>query len=279
MNQILYYGNNLYSVVSQSLNQDFLLLTEVPGLVDIENDTFHLEYSESFSGALFMAVNNDPYVTLEHAFNEIFFTINHKSCLLTIGMNTVGIIMPFSDVFKIFDSHSRDLSGMPFPSGYCVLTSVEGVQNLVHYFQLTSYNQNTHIPFELKGVKCNKRVDILNKGLQLIVQDKSKSDLKEKKRNYQRDYRNMISQSESSQQKESRLVKECEYKRAQRKNESSEQREERLEKKRAYVRAQRQNQSSEQREEQLAKKRAYMRVQRQNQSSEEKEKRLAQNRT
>ncbi len=69
MNQILYYGNNLYSVVSQSLNQDFLLLNKVHELVDIENDTYHLQYSESFSGASFMTVNNYPYVTLEHAFN------------------------------------------------------------------------------------------------------------------------------------------------------------------------------------------------------------------
>ena len=79
MNQILCYGNNLYTVVSRSLNQDFLLLNDRPELVDIENDTFHLQYSESFSGALFMT-----YVTLEHAFNEIFFTTNYKSCLLTI---------------------------------------------------------------------------------------------------------------------------------------------------------------------------------------------------
>jgi hypothetical protein len=44
----------------------------VPELVDIDNDTFCLEYSESFSAALFMDVNSDPYVTLDHAFNEIF---------------------------------------------------------------------------------------------------------------------------------------------------------------------------------------------------------------
>ena len=86
---------HLYNVVSQSLNRDFLLLTEVPELVDIENDTFHMQYSESLSGALFMNVNNDPYVTLEHAFNEIFFTTNYKSCFLTIGMNTIAIFMPF----------------------------------------------------------------------------------------------------------------------------------------------------------------------------------------
>jgi hypothetical protein len=93
-----------------------VLLTDVPELVDIDNDTFYLEYSESFTGALFMAVNNDPYVTLEHSFNEIFVTSNYKSCLLTIGMNTVAIFMPFPDVFKVFDSHSRDLHGMPCAS-------------------------------------------------------------------------------------------------------------------------------------------------------------------
>jgi hypothetical protein len=46
-------------------------------------------------------------------------------------MNTVAIFMPFPDVFKVFDSHSRDLHGMPCTSGYCVLTSIEGVQHLV----------------------------------------------------------------------------------------------------------------------------------------------------
>lgn len=107
MNQILFYGNNLYSLVSQSINQDFLLLTEVPEFVAIDNHTFHLAHSESFSGALFMTINNYPYVTLEHACNEIFFNLHYKSCLLTIGMNTVAIFMPFPDVFKIFDSLTR----------------------------------------------------------------------------------------------------------------------------------------------------------------------------
>ncbi len=72
MNQILCYGNNLYSVVSLSMQKDFLLLTDLPELVDIGSDTNHLEYSESFLGALFRTVNYDAYVTLNHAFDEIF---------------------------------------------------------------------------------------------------------------------------------------------------------------------------------------------------------------
>lgn len=79
MSQILYCGNNLYRVVSQSLNQDFLFLIEVPKLVDIGNVTFDWECSESLSESLFIPVNY-PSVALEHAFNEVFFTANHKSC-------------------------------------------------------------------------------------------------------------------------------------------------------------------------------------------------------
>ena len=45
-------------------------------------------------------------MTLEHALNEVFVSMHYNSCLLTIGMNTVAILMPFPGVFKVFDSHS-----------------------------------------------------------------------------------------------------------------------------------------------------------------------------
>ncbi len=90
----------------------------MPELVDIANDTFQLQYTESLSGELFMTINNDVYVTLEHTFNKLFFILNYKTCLLKTGMNTVAIFMPFPDVFKIFDSHSRDLHGMPHACGH-----------------------------------------------------------------------------------------------------------------------------------------------------------------
>ncbi len=82
---------------------------------------------------------------------------------------------------------------MPSASGYCILTSVEGVQNLVQYSELTSclQCQSVCVPFELKGAKCNRRVDMSNTFLynslkqtenckRLIDQDSLKSYLKEK---------------------------------------------------------------------------------------------------
>ena len=164
LNTIMVCGDNLYSTISQSINKNYLLLTDVPEFVDMNNSTFHLQYSDSFSGVLLMTANNYPFVTLENALNEVFHCLNYKSCLLTIGMNTVAIIMPFPDVFKVFDSHSRDLYGMPSMSGYCVLTSVEGIQNFAQYFQLTSQcsASNDYIPFELKGVTCVSIMDVTN---------------------------------------------------------------------------------------------------------------------
>jgi hypothetical protein len=52
MNRTLINGNNLYSVISEHVPKDFLSLTHVPEMVWIDRNTFHLEYSESFSGAL-----------------------------------------------------------------------------------------------------------------------------------------------------------------------------------------------------------------------------------
>ncbi len=153
-------------------------------------------------------------------------------------------------MFKIFDSHSQDLHGMPSPSGYSVFRG--GSKSCsVH---LTSCSQNVCIPFEIKGVKCNKRFDLSNQ--RLMVQGKSKSDIQKKKRFCKRNYTNMIRHTESSQEKESRLAKQREDKRAQRKNESSDQREKRLAKLRACMKDRRNNESSQEREKRLAKKKS-----------------------
>ena len=149
LNSILKYGNSWYSIISQSINKSYLLLSDVPEFVDIDNHVFNLQYGDSFS--LHTSEDNLPHVTL--ALNEVFFSLHYNSCLLTISMNTVAIMMPFPGMFKVFDSHSQDVFGRPSALGYCILISVEGIENLEEYFQLTS-RSNAMIPFELKGVKC-----------------------------------------------------------------------------------------------------------------------------
>ena len=82
-----------------------------------------------------MTENSLPHVTIVHAFNEVF-SLHCNTCLLAIGMNTVAIMIPFPGVFKVFNSHSRDIFGRPSALGYCVL--IEGIENLGEDFQFTS---------------------------------------------------------------------------------------------------------------------------------------------
>ena len=98
--------------------------------------------------------------------------LNFRTALLTVGSNAVAIFRPFPEIFKIFDAHSRDLYGRP-SFGSCILISVEGLQNLVNYFRLTSPVQNI-VPFELKGVTCILQNEIpceplVNKNCQIPV--------------------------------------------------------------------------------------------------------------
>ena len=52
---------------------------------------------------------------------------------------------------------------MQCTSGYSVLTSV-GVQNLVDFFfhLISGACQHFVVPFELKGVRCNKRTNLMS---------------------------------------------------------------------------------------------------------------------
>ena len=64
-------GDNLYSAISQSINENYLSLTDVPECVGMNNITFHSENSDAFSGVLLMTVNNYSFVALENALRRL----------------------------------------------------------------------------------------------------------------------------------------------------------------------------------------------------------------
>ena len=292
----------MYGIISQNTNKTYLLLTDVPEYVDIENRVFNLQYSEAFSGALYMSEVSLPYVTLEHVLNEVFVSLHYNSCLLTIGMNTVAIMMPFSGVFKVFDSHSRDIFGRPSAMGYCVLISVEGIENLEEYFRLTS-RSNVVIPFELKSIMCIHNDDmetelcarvITNSGMVDLPEVFKQCDVNSKilsNTNFDQASKRKIMSNDSTEQSESRATstKSREYrktKRTRRQYQSTEQREARLAKMRKYnnsnkAKKQQNDETTEEREARLAKVREYnksRKAKRQNKTTEEREARLAKKR-
>ena len=73
LNNILVIGNNLYSAKRCSVQtNDYLLLTDVPDMVSIFVNMYSLQYSESFSGNLFMTSNIRLYMSLRNSLLEVF---------------------------------------------------------------------------------------------------------------------------------------------------------------------------------------------------------------
>ena len=100
-----------------------------------------------------MASNSGPYMSLRNSLQEVFSNSqrNYSFCLLTIGINTVAVFKISEQSFKIFDSHSRDLYGMPDSFGRCTLVHIEGLENVASYLQMSCPQTGT-VPFEMKGV-------------------------------------------------------------------------------------------------------------------------------
>ena len=86
---------------------DYLLLTDVPGIVSLFDKLYTLQYSESLTGSVFMTSNDGPFMSLQNSLQEVFSQQNYNCCLLTIGINTVAI-------FKIFDSFKGFTWDSPF---------------------------------------------------------------------------------------------------------------------------------------------------------------------
>ena len=230
LNNILVIGNNLYSSIRCSVRtNDYLLLTDVPDMVSIFDKVYSMQYSESFTGSLFMTSSIGPYMSLRNSLLEVFSNSqwNYNCCLLTIGINTVAVFKNSEQSFKIFDSHSRDLYGMPDSFGRCTLVCIEGLENVASYLQM-SCSQTGTVPFEMKGVcilTSGSKTDMQHVQLDPKSDHMSSDDENDAK---SVDNRKRKCTSEMSKIKEKQLIARPEYEKKGKANESPEARERRL---------------------------------------------------
>ena len=158
--QIMNIGNELYGALSRLTGQSYLLLTELPTMVAISNTNYQLEFSECYSSYLHSSAFNEniPSVMPLNCALHSLIQDGYNSFLLTIASNTVAVYINPSGVFKVFDSHARDLFGVADACGTCTLLEVSSVINLVEYFRNI---YNLPVLFELRGIKicCAMHID------------------------------------------------------------------------------------------------------------------------
>ncbi len=150
LNEILIQGNVLYSHISNSIGKDFLLLSEIPSALSINDEDFAINFSRSFAGDLHMSDVRDCYVPLQHALNMLIK--DYVAFLLTIEINTVAIVIDNKGHYRIFDSHSRDTHGNLAVNGTAIVLEFKNVEEMVQHLQ-NFYKEKSLVPFEVLGVK------------------------------------------------------------------------------------------------------------------------------
>ena len=96
------------------LDKIYLLLTELPEMVNVFNTNYKLHYSSSYSGTTqgtCASVDYNFCMPLVNAI-ETLLEGSYNAFLLTAQCNTVGIYCTTDGKYKIFDSHARDSCGM-----------------------------------------------------------------------------------------------------------------------------------------------------------------------
>ena len=79
-------GNQLYSTLSRLARQSYLMMTELPTIVDVFDSTYQFRFSESYSGTLNQETYMEGYqycMSLKTAF-ESLISENYTSSILTI---------------------------------------------------------------------------------------------------------------------------------------------------------------------------------------------------
>jgi hypothetical protein len=86
-------GNELYSMLSRLTRQSYLLLTELPTMVTVEDTNYSLQFSESYTTNLHFSTLEESIqfvMPIDSAFEQLQQEA-FNSLLLTIEHNTVSI--------------------------------------------------------------------------------------------------------------------------------------------------------------------------------------------
>ena len=120
MTQIMIVSNcgiQLYSSLSLLARQSMLILTELPGMVTVFEQFFHLEYSDSYTC-------NIHHYCICHSQGTAFETLlalNYNSFSLMVTIIGVGIYSIEAGGYNVFDSHARDMYHNSHSEGTCIV--------------------------------------------------------------------------------------------------------------------------------------------------------------
>ena len=155
---VLNTGNELYQFLTRSstMQNDYVLISEIPADLECFNKNYHFEFTESLYGLInaenSLTDSGFQAVTLKEAINNTL--INTDGAFVTFKGNTY-IIMKETNRYYVFDPHARDSFGKLSAFGCSILLECNSDgELLLHCLSLAeSLNVTFHDQFEITGVK------------------------------------------------------------------------------------------------------------------------------
>lgn len=158
VDNILHKGTTTYQSLAHDDNE-YLLITDFPDRVSIENEIFDLSARNPISGMVLQEIDHLDSLTLKlDSAVEQGFGIA-PTCFLTTGNNpgyTIGI-KNIDEHYYVMDSHSRDDKGLSSPLGKAVVLQFNSVEQLVKYIKDMCHSvSNTDMQYELTPIIIRK---------------------------------------------------------------------------------------------------------------------------
>ena len=236
MDYILHEGDNLYQHIDAG--HDFLLPTDLPICVHTCNRIFSVVRGKEAFGTF---TENLPKTRIILSVLCTFIQTTETSALVCLGdqsgSSALTVLSQDSSMY-IFDSHSRDGSGMPSANGTAVLMQFDNIETTVsfickladslaarlfhwtfwHSVPTTSCDCNTYLG------KSIPAIDVLSEGeIMKMYSELEPSDCQPNNRkNYYQSYRKRVRQTETPEQTNKRRQSDRHYKASARQTETYE---------------------------------------------------------
>lgn len=164
MNTILREGDQLYSMYRG--DRQFMFINELPTTVEYSDHTYTMNYNGAVFGTLGTSITDDLSYTLRDAivsaqrvspFN-FFVTGNNNDSYATLIMNVQD-----PPCYFIFDSHSRDKSGLLAVDGTSVLVNLHNIDSMTVYLRALCKSLNLKAYHQFEVIPCNVTRSLTNR--------------------------------------------------------------------------------------------------------------------
>ncbi|KAL7407783.1 hypothetical protein ABVT39_013609 [Epinephelus coioides] len=159
---VLEDGNNLYSSLRQKgkikSKNGYMLVTELPNIYRLGNDTFSLSLGDPVLGKLGLSIYDDTQdflQPLDMALQMVFIDFN--ACLITMK-GTTFMVRRDGNWFAIFDPHAGNQRGLVHGNGTAVIVYHNNIADVLRHLRelAWSLNMNSEGLFEITGLKVKK---------------------------------------------------------------------------------------------------------------------------